>query len=302
MAAAVTGAAAATGAIAAAVTGTVSTVVGAVRRRRGDGRIGRRERLGPQPLVGVLAQRQRQRDHQYTGQGHGPDAQEPRIDADEGHRARPRAVRPSARDHPTDHPRAGQSRRTSSPSSAAAGRRDVQRGGCVSARRTHDDRAPAPSARCSPRRARPVNGCQSKVSVMTVLRPPDGAARSPKVYTLRHRTATSGSSDRHRRTTREPVAERVGFEPTDHLAMVNALAGRPIRPLRHLSREGPQCSGRRRISRPLASLDGRNGGRADKCTRLESGRPTRPGGSNPSRSAHQGFCVSRLFADVRGSG
>src|SRR5829696_1970292 len=33
-------------------------------------------------------------------------------------------------------------------------------------------------------------------------------------------------------------AERVGFEPTDHLAMVNALAGRPVRPLRHLSRDG----------------------------------------------------------------
>jgi hypothetical protein len=30
-------------------------------------------------------------------------------------------------------------------------------------------------------------------------------------------------------------AERVGFEPTDHLAVINALAGRPIRPLWHLS-------------------------------------------------------------------
>ena len=43
----------------------------------------------------------------------------------------------------------------------------------------------------------------------------------------------------------------------------------------------------------LASLDGRNGGRADKCTRLESGRPTRPGGSNPSRSACRCFDVCR---------
>src|SRR5215207_9229168 len=33
-------------------------------------------------------------------------------------------------------------------------------------------------------------------------------------------------------------AERVGFEPTDHLSMVNALAGRPIRPLWHLSWAG----------------------------------------------------------------
>jgi hypothetical protein len=31
------------------------------------------------------------------------------------------------------------------------------------------------------------------------------------------------------------LAERVGFEPTDHLTEVNALAGRPIRPLWHLS-------------------------------------------------------------------
>jgi hypothetical protein len=34
------------------------------------------------------------------------------------------------------------------------------------------------------------------------------------------------------------LAERVGFEPTDHLAVVNALAGRPIRPLWHLSGAG----------------------------------------------------------------
>ena len=33
-------------------------------------------------------------------------------------------------------------------------------------------------------------------------------------------------------------AERVGFEPTDHLTVVNALAGRPIRPLWHLSGAG----------------------------------------------------------------
>ena len=37
------------------------------------------------------------------------------------------------------------------------------------------------------------------------------------------------------RETRPGVAERVGFEPTDHLTAVNALAGRPIRPLWHLS-------------------------------------------------------------------
>lgn len=31
------------------------------------------------------------------------------------------------------------------------------------------------------------------------------------------------------------VAERVGFEPTDRVTTINALAGRPIRPLWHLS-------------------------------------------------------------------
>ena len=30
----------------------------------------------------------------------------------------------------------------------------------------------------------------------------------------------------------------MGFEPTDHLTVVNALAGRPIRPLWHLSGAG----------------------------------------------------------------
>ena len=38
------------------------------------------------------------------------------------------------------------------------------------------------------------------------------------------------------------LAERVGFEPTDRITTVNALAGRPIRPLWHLSRGGPQCT------------------------------------------------------------
>ncbi len=92
--------------------------------------------------------------------------------------------------------------------------------------------------------------------------------------------------------------------------MVNALAGRPIRPLWHLSLGAPQCSGdhRRREGRPgccprrgrLGSLGRRNGGRADKCTRLESGRPTRPGGSNPSRSAIRALAIPSfaVFAKV----
>ncbi len=39
----------------------------------------------------------------------------------------------------------------------------------------------------------------------------------------------------HRYNASYVVAERVGFEPTDHFDMINALAGRPIRPLWHLS-------------------------------------------------------------------
>ena len=44
------------------------------------------------------------------------------------------------------------------------------------------------------------------------------------------------------RSTGSRLAERVGFEPTDHLAVVNALAGRPIRPLWHLSGAGAVCA------------------------------------------------------------
>ena len=81
-----------------------------------------------------------------------------------------------------------------------------------------------------------------------------GIARSENVST--------GASVR--RTGR--LAERVGFEPTDHITAINALAGRPIRPLWHLSWE-PRSEPR--YPRP------RNGGRADECSRLESGRTER---------------------------
>jgi hypothetical protein len=75
------------------------------------------------------------------------------------------------------------------------------------------------------------------------------------VYSVRHETATSPSRKRHachsgtaspepeERPTGAPwrcagrVAERVGFEPTDRITTINALAGRPIRPLWHLSWE-----------------------------------------------------------------
>ena len=95
----------------------------------------------------------------------------------------------------------------------------------------------------------------SRKSVINVPRPPNRAVGRAQVYTSRHATATSGQPVRHdratdrrrrRRASRRQLdgwAERVGFEPTDHLAMVNALAGRPIRPLWHLSLGAPQCSG-----------------------------------------------------------
>ena len=38
------------------------------------------------------------------------------------------------------------------------------------------------------------------------------------------------------------MAERVGFEPTVRFKTDNALAGRPIRPLWHLSWEGLKCT------------------------------------------------------------
>src|SRR6187551_2775287 len=73
--------------------------------------------------------------------------------------------------------------------------------------------------------------------------------------------STRRTVDRDRRTR---LAERVGFEPADHIAAINALAGRPIRPLWHLSWEP------RSVARYPRS---RNGGRVDECSRLESGRP-----------------------------
>ena len=137
----------------------------------------------------------------------------------------------------------------------------------------------------------------------------------PRVYLIRHETATSVSCKRHvchsndkitlattrvgdgamtaRRTTHRSgatiraMAERVGFEPTDHIAAINALAGRPIRPLWHLSWEP------RSVARYPRS---RNGGRVDECSRLESGRPQGSGVRIPPVPP-MGFW---RFAEIRG--
>jgi hypothetical protein len=107
------------------------------------------------------------------------------------------------------------------------------------------------------------------------------------------------------RSTGSRLAERVGFEPTDHLTMVNALAGRPIRPLWHLSGAGAVYA-----NRPSKGTGGprrpphypvrRNGGRVDNCSRLESGRPQGPGvrippvpPTRPSRAPVSGRCPER---------
>jgi hypothetical protein len=51
-------------------------------------------------------------------------------------------------------------------------------------------------------------------------------------------TVVTCAARNDRRTNGAPVvAERVGFEPTDRITAINALAGRPIRPLWHLSWE-----------------------------------------------------------------
>ena len=49
------------------------------------------------------------------------------------------------------------------------------------------------------------------------------------------------------------MAERVGFEPTVRFKTDNALAGRPIRPLWHLSWEGLKCT----CAHPPATLAAR---------------------------------------------
>jgi hypothetical protein len=77
------------------------------------------------------------------------------------------------------------------------------------------------------------------------------------------------------------VAERVGFEPTDHIAAINALAGRPIRPLWHLSWEP------RSVAPEPCVGNLRNGTVAEwtNAAALKAAEVCASGGSNPSRSA-----------------
>ena len=69
------------------------------------------------------------------------------------------------------------------------------------------------------------------VVVMAIIVAATEVASTNRRPAFRRPSASRGS-----RRERPRRAERVGFEPTDHLAAVNALAGRPIRPLWHLSR------------------------------------------------------------------
>ena len=86
------------------------------------------------------------------------------------------------------------------------------------------------------------------------------------------------------------LAERVGFEPTDHLAVVNALAGRPIRPLWHLSEAGavygkPSAKGTVDQSGSITSLACGTVAERTIAAALKAADPQGSGGSNPSRSA-----------------
>ena len=95
-----------------------------------------------------------------------------------------------------------------------------------------------------------------------------------------------------RQTGRRAMAEKVGFEPTDRVTPVNALAGRPIRPLWHFSAgesTWPDLRTElplgRSAHRRLVSLAGGTVAERTIAPALKADDPQGSEGSNPSRSA-----------------
>ena len=88
------------------------------------------------------------------------------------------------------------------------------------------------------------------------------------------------------------MAEKVGFEPTDRVTPVNALAGRPIRPLWHFSagesmgpRPGTELTMRRGPRHVIVSLFDGTVAERTIAPALKADDPQGSEGSNPSRSA-----------------
>ena len=86
----------------------------------------------------------------------------------------------------------------------------------------------------------------------------------------------------------------MGFEPTDRVTPVNALAGRPIRPLWHFSASESMGRssrselpiGRSPHTRRIVSLTGGTVAERTIAPALKADDPQGSEGSNPSRSAH----------------
>ena len=108
------------------------------------------------------------------------------------------------------------------------------------------------------------------------------------------------------RTRRPSGAEKVGFEPTDRVTPVNALAGRPIRPLWHFSvgesRQTPSGNRTVHVPRSLTSLAGGTVAEWTIAPALKADDLHGSGGSNPPRSADGSVDVHRRprrFTEVR---
>ncbi len=100
--------------------------------------------------------------------------------------------------------------------------------------------------------------------------------------TSRSRRETRNEPTRGSRIGSVQVAEKVGFEPTDRVTPVNALAGRPIRPLWHFSAGESTAQSSRKPNGIVAD------GTVAEWTiaaALKAADPQGSGGSNPSRSA-----------------
>ena len=102
------------------------------------------------------------------------------------------------------------------------------------------------------------------------------------------------------------MAEKVGFEPTDRVTPVNALAGRPIRPLWHFSvsesmgrsTRSELPTGRSPHTRTIVSLAGGTVAERTIAPALKADDPQGSEGSNPSRSANRSNACQRVLSHV----
>ena len=96
------------------------------------------------------------------------------------------------------------------------------------------------------------------------------------------------------------MAEKVGFEPTDRVTPVNALAGRPIRPLWHFSAcESTAATEETETVDESGAFTNLENGTVAEWTiapALKADVSKDTGGSNPPRSAHRRWSGIRLVS------